>query len=475
MTLNLNSNQNPIPVPVVSASGEGVMTPAMLAQLEGASTMTDVTLYLSPFGNDSNDGLTPATALLTPQAAWVALTSLSRFGFGHIDCAPGTYLMAGTTNGTPNSDGGYLNGQQAKGAGSPPFWVGKFTNEVGTRTVTAADADAVNLADSTLVMTTNEFKGLWVICTEAANEINVGARMQIASNDVTSVTMSTPLPAAISIGDKFQIQQPSVIFQLQESVIFGTNLYVGFQGINFQLNGSDLIFVDLTRAVMDGVIVDGGFTGALVILLGAFVKAAINGPWSIDGDADPISGFSNNGALFRDIVMIYGDGQSLLYQHAFESGAMLPNNGNGNANIILTSPIATNFSISAAEGGFMEIFDGSNGLVPVVIDGQDPFSISPSPLTVFSGATADIEELEVINATGPAITVEQGSYAYVQAVIGVTGNAGVGLSVDQNSSITSIDNTVTGAGGDTSVAGTVKTYGDLPYVEPNTLGGIFVA
>ena len=368
-----------------------------------------LTLYIDPTGSDSNNGLDPSTPLATPGAAWLLLTSSTRFNYGFIQCAPGTYSFDAATGGV------YVNGSNGKAQATPPLFIGAFSNEVGTRTTTAADPNGVVLTDSSLTMTPNQYKGLWVVCTSAANAVNVGARMQIAANDATSVTMSLPLPAPVSIGDQFEIQQPTVIFQLNRSCLFGyaTN-FVGFLGIKFDLQGHRLIFIDGARAMFDGVLIDG--PGGFVSWRGAYV---ISSDWPLyapTGPANPLNPNSTNGAFFRNLLLTVSDGTALTGIFAFENGVLFPEEVGGQ--VILVNPVATNFGFTAGEDGFLYILDGSGGLCPIVLDGPDPFGFFSAQTTVYLGSSADLESYSAIHCPGPAITAELGSYVYAQTVTG---------------------------------------------------------
>ena len=79
---------------------------AALQQLMRFRLARDLTLYISPTGNDANDGLTPETALASGQAAWDYALTLDLFNHNLImQFADGTYTRPMVCAGSPLGTG----------------------------------------------------------------------------------------------------------------------------------------------------------------------------------------------------------------------------------------------------------------------------------------------------------------------------------------------------------------------------------
>jgi hypothetical protein len=429
-------------------------------------------LYISTTGNDGNPG-TFALPMRTPRAAWLKATTGRWGGRNQIVAAAGTYTLD-TANGIS-----YAGAMGVEGNGSPISIVGDVTDEQGTRTVTSASATGTVFTDSTLSMTTDEYVGATILCVTGAN---AGRRAHIRSNDATSLTLQNKFPNAISIGNTFKIQRPSVIFTIPaaSSAIFGhTNGYIGLKNIKFSFTASTstLVVVDGASVCCEGV--EMAMNGGSIIVNGfGRLLNPSTGPWAQDLTNNPFSSLRACGVFFNG-----GSGGSILVGnqavlggpagaglHVFSS--VLTSTLGAGSRIQLQNPIGVSSGFSLTNNSYLQITDGNAGALPGAFSAPPAFASLTSPIILSNGSYADISQLALTNMTGPCIKVDKLSRATLVTVTGTTGNTDVGLQVTSMSQIKQTTCTVTGVTGDTRVNAALKLYSELPFTDTDTLNRI---
>ena len=176
----------PVAIPDVTTQNAGLMTPAMLAQLNGISPPAGSVVINVSSGADQI------------AAAYAQLPASFR-GDCNIFFAPGVYtesqfldLQLPLKVGTLATDFGLI---------------GALQSAIGTKLETAGDAAGLTFTNGGLAMVVNAFFGETITCVSGAN---AGISRGISGNTATSVTADNPFPNPISIGDTWAIEIPAV-------------------------------------------------------------------------------------------------------------------------------------------------------------------------------------------------------------------------------------------------------------------------
>jgi hypothetical protein len=314
---------------------------------------------------------------------------------------------------------------------------------------------------------------------------NVGQRCMVADNGVHVITVNAALlPGTCVNGTKFIIERPAAKF-LYNSLFLPMGTLLVMKGIKFEAKDPTI-----PNTLFMGQFQDVRMSGCEIVLAGD--------TWSIDAFSrvltGPFPGFTNPEVLSplheAAGVYVHSDprvpgfpGIIQLFEHSSLLGPIMTKEIVGFANqlsyVELDDPVMVDSSFEVANQAQLNVF----GFNPV-----------PSPIkgSVFPGAptfmamgqsliTAD--NIDISGSQGDAIICKHGAQPNLGLVSG-SGNAGVGVRVQQNSQgttdsqdlgtyITNVPGsgptTVTGALGDVSIGGVVHTYADVNAAGVNGL------
>jgi len=493
-------------IPDVNQSRAGLATPEMLAAIATQSAASgvsydntasklnatnvqeaidalagveNVALFVdAATGNDNNPG-TLALPLATLQEASFRLP-LGQKKNVQIFMAPGTYDTTGRPI-FPFPMGG--NRVQGTEGGNAVQIIGAFTDEVGTKTTTAADATEMTLTDAGAGLVPNAFIGAYVSITSGPN---AGQRRMIAANSATAITVNTKLfPGTSVIGTDFIIEKPAVTI-LFDNLFFVQATVLCLKGLAFVPKvpgaGNRLGFGVYSSVQTEGI----------EIALGALDRFTIDVHSRFLGGT--FSGFLNPD-IFSPLrtpagVFIHGiDGGGVPgIMEAFEYGML------SQTYAVLQQVAATYKEYSILElidpVGYFVTLEASNNSQLVLTSGNPtpaPFFGSAAPgasvLQAMGQSLLTADNISISGSFGHAITLKHGSQGNFGLVAGA-GNAGVGIAVQQDSggmtdsqdlgtSFTGFDpgsgpTTVTGAF-DTLIGGVPTTYA---AINGAGLGGI---
>lgn len=450
----------------------------------------DVSIYVSPTGNDANPG-TEAFPVLTFKKAF-SLVPVSWRAACRIYFAPGVYPPTAEYH-TVFSGIGKPEGPNAE----PLTLVGGFTNEVGDRTSTAvtspAAATVTEITDGSLAMTVNAYRGatLLVLTGEAA-----GQRVLVRSNTATKLVLAYPLfsnlaymgqsaGAGFVVGDQFRVERPAATIDIGGNFFqFNGIGYLGMLGMKFKLAGpvGTLWFNEGTTVLAEGCEFDLGNTlpfGGLQIGTGAGVCAVSAYPhWGMMNPNSPASVlrlaagcYVHDGqvslaekALFFSLFLVF---KNVLvetmpsFAPVFPGGPQFP--PPADCQLQFNSPAFFDSTINARGSVHLRIVGIADH--PGIIVGSQP--ASPAIL-VTKRSYGEISLVDISSSNGDAIKASKGSYVEVASVTGSL-NAGFGINVGSMSQASvdspGVGTTVTGTGGDTTVGASVTAYGALPFSE----------
>lgn len=178
----------PIVIPDVSSTSDGVMTPEMLAELDGLVEGSTLEIYVSPSGNDNNPG-TQAQPVKTIEQAFNLITTCNNINAIHF--SPGNYTFQ-----DPFQELHFVSSKFPKAVTEVQL-LGSLTNEVGTVTVTAASPTGVFLNASGLALTNNQYEGAVVTITGSAGQSTTTTDNPLTAGATTiNVVSTTGFPSA---------------------------------------------------------------------------------------------------------------------------------------------------------------------------------------------------------------------------------------------------------------------------------------
>lgn len=234
----------------------GLMSSSDKLKLDRTIANANVVQYVSPTGNDANDGLsagapiTLETALNRAPKAWTGTNQII-MAAGTYTTATASYLIpTGTSYGEPLT-----------------LLASSFTTAL-TRTSTTISG--VVVTDSTLSMTTDQYKGYVLRFTSGANAVS-NIRYTIQSNTATAFTLChlslTPAPTA---GDTFVVESPAVTWAHSGLRIEGP---ICALGIKFSSASSSAIISLANGAIASFEACESIGAGSVTIRTNAYFKA----------------------------------------------------------------------------------------------------------------------------------------------------------------------------------------------------------
>lgn len=293
-------NHYPITIPDASLSGEGVMTPAQVAALNGIIAVDDDSLFVDNVaGDDSNPG-TQALPIATVDKALEILTAFNR--------KSNKVFFINTGVDYPYVSGNDCTiGHCLMNLGSPLAFIGDFIDQVGTKTVTTADTNRTLVISTGLNLSAHQYELIWVRFLTGANAGQSRTIRQSGTVDAHTFQVNNPFSHTVAIGDTFVIEAAAVTIDAQAPLTFIRGGNIGFKGINFLCSGG-LAFFDscspyFERCSMD--LAGNGVTGN-----GSQMRCATGATafaWAADGDANPFSVLAKGAGL--SIIDTVGGGE----------------------------------------------------------------------------------------------------------------------------------------------------------------------
>jgi hypothetical protein len=276
--------------------------------------------------------------------------------------------------------------------------------------------------------------------------------------------VNSPFPNAVSPGDVFQIQKPSVTINKETILTFAGPNTLNMIGIKWNFVENGMAFIDHIKVRCSGCeFALNGFP-LFIEVFSDFEPNAFSFP---TGKNDPLNPFRPDFSNFP-VGCYFHDGPVFTQWFALIGGYLCLQNvslfAQYESNLSFATTFAKNTGFYVDGCSTFEIFgEESNGLVSVRSkcdgsDGGSTFNFSNGACTTdFAGG------LDVNNSLGDAFLVKKSASVGLQDV-GGTGNAGFGINQQQqgkvfyNPAASGLPTTVTGTGGDVQVGANVLTY-----------------
>jgi hypothetical protein len=422
----------------------------------------DVNIYVDAgTGNDLNPGTaseplaTIDMALKTVPAEWT--------GACNIHLAAGNYSISGQmgTSGIRTDYIGSPVGTNAK----PLAWIGEFVAVSAVLTAVAGSSTTQAVVAGPL--TPDDYLGATVLVLTGAA---AGTRIQVRGNTATDILFINAANNAIGIGDTFRVERPASIVAMDGDVsyweVFGSlngTAGLNFKGILFDLQGKT---VDFSGVVVGccGVQFDHG--GGVVYLEDAklHTQPVWNDP-DLQSFDEYFAGiyFNAGGPGTYNLGLFEG---SLVYDTCVFNQCAVFVTARSDLSLQSMELVNNSFIYMDGPGNFRHVDGAVRGRARDIVPGSG----QTGAINIYQGCGQAIWGIDFGNITGNAVAIQGGGNASLKDLgnLPATTVSGFGVMVDQMSKAQRISGVaVTGTGGDTSVGGTVKAYGALPFYNAN--------
>lgn len=409
-------------------------------------------IYIATTGSDSAPG-TSASPLLTVDEAARRVGASGYTGYCHYNIGAGTFTFASNpTLSLPTPEGS---------SSEPPVIIGTAADSgLGTRTTSAASGGAGSTfgttTDSVGGLTVNAWKG-YILRYTSGTQIN--KEYVIASNTATVFTLCGSQTAPAN-GTTFVVLSPATIFR-------STNGLFGITGSAETVIGARFVQFDSQSLASSGTSVRQAtlYHSACWFVNFASIR--------VDFDSSLFTMFSAQTTQARilwpslNILQTVGS----YFVSAVANALMFTGRG---SNVDLQNSLLNGVASSAATGTFQGTNTAFQGVSPVRATqganlqlGSARFETvtavagdyATAAVVLDQGSTGQLQNVDVSNCTGIALSIACGNTVKVQGLAG-SGNAGVPVSVLRGSAlIKSTANSVTGAvaGQDVQIGGNAAT------------------
>jgi hypothetical protein len=423
---------------------------------------TDIDIYVNAgTGNDANPGTITEPVQTLGRALQIVPSEWD--GFCNIHLAAGNYSISGQmgTSGIRTDYIGSPVGTNAK----PLAWIGEFVAVSAVLTAVAGSSTTQAVVAGPL--TPDDYLGATVLVLTGAA---AGTRIQVRGNTATDILFINGANNAIGIGDTFRVERPASVVKMDGDVsyweVFGSlngTAGMNLKGIKFDLLGN---IVDFSGIVVGCTGVEFDHGGGIVYLEDAklHTQTYYNDPdlQSIDEFFAGIY-FNAGGPGTYNLGLFEG---SLVYDTCVFNQCAVFVTARSDLSLQSMELVNNSFIYMDGPGNFRHVDGAVRGRARDIVPGAG----QTGAVNIYQGCGQAIWGIDFGNITGNAVAIQGGGNASLKDLgnLPATTVSGFGVMVDQMSKAQRISGVaVTGTGGDTSVGGTVKAYGALPFYNAN--------